>query len=63
MNRLAFSKAETVWSRQFTLTPSSGTVPRNTNQMIVINGTITPTNFQNAAMGTYSDTIVVTVNP
>lgn len=62
-NRMKHATLNEYLPYSFTLTPSSGTVPKNVDQTIVINGTITPANFQNAAMGTYSDTVVVTVNP
>lgn len=46
-----------------TLTPASGTIPKNTDQTITLSGTITPANFQNAAMGAYADTVVITLSP
>lgn len=47
----------------FTLSPSSGTIPKNVDQPIIITGTVTPANFQNAALGSYADTVVVTLLP
>lgn len=45
------------------ITPSVATIPKSTEQLITINGTITPGQFENAAMGDYSDTVAVTVFP
>lgn len=46
-----------------TLTPSSGTMARNVNRTITLTGTVTPASFQNAAMGAYGDTVVITLSP
>ena len=46
-----------------TLTPSSGTVARNVNRTITLTGTVAPASFQNAAMGAYADTVVITLTP
>lgn len=62
-NRLKHATLNEYLPYGFTLTPSSGTIPKNTNQTITIDGTITPASFQNATMGTYADTVVVTLNP
>ena len=45
------------------VTPASGTVAKNVNVAIAVNGTVTPTNFQNANIGSYGDTLVITLNP
>jgi spore coat protein U-like protein len=47
----------------FTLNPTSGTVPKNTVQTLTISGTVNGTDYQNAATGTYSDTVVITLAP
>lgn len=47
----------------FTLTPASGSVAKNTNLTITVAGTVSPTSFQDAVVGSYSDTVVVTLNP
>ena len=44
-------------------TPLSGTTPKNTATTVTITGTITPANYQNALLGNYSDTIVLTLSP
>ena len=45
------------------VTPASGTVAKNVNVAIAVNGTVTPANFQDATMGAYGDTLVITLNP
>ncbi|RLJ63714.1 spore coat protein U domain-containing protein [Sulfurisoma sediminicola] len=46
-----------------TLTPQSATIPKNTDQTITIDGSIAPADFQNASMGSYADSVVITLNP
>ncbi len=43
--------------------PSSGTVPRNTNQTLTIRGTVQGTDYATVLPGNYSDTVVVTIVP
>ena len=62
-NRMKHATLNEYLPYAFALSPSSATIPKNTNQTITITGTMTPANFQNAAMGTYADTVVVTVSP
>ena len=47
----------------FTYAPATGTVPRNTNQTLTINGTVKGIDYQNAYVGSYSDTIILTITP
>lgn len=47
----------------FTLNPASGTVPKNTNQTLTISGTVTGTDYQNAYIGNYSDSVVISIDP
>jgi spore coat protein U-like protein len=47
----------------FSLSPPSGTVPKNTVQALTITGTVNGVDYENAATGTYSDTVVITLNP
>ena len=47
----------------FTLNPTSGTVPKNTVQTLTISGTVNGIDYQNAATGNYSDTVVITLEP
>lgn len=62
-NRMKHATLNEYLPYAFALTPSSATIPKNSNQTITITGTMTPANFQNAAMGTYADTVIVAVNP
>lgn len=43
--------------------PASGTVPRNTVTNMSISATITPANFQNARVGAYADTLILSIAP
>mgnify|MGYP001563220004 CR=1 FL=1 len=47
----------------FTYAPTSGTVPRNTNQTLTINGTIKGIDYQSASVGSYSDTVILSITP
>jgi spore coat protein U-like protein len=62
-NRMKHATLNEFLPYSFVLTPTSGTIAKNTDKTIVIDGTITPTDFQNASIGAYSDAVVVTVNP
>lgn len=48
---------------QLSITPAMGTIEKNSTQTIVLEGTILPDSFQNAAPGTYTDQLVVTLVP
>jgi spore coat protein U-like protein len=43
--------------------PASATIPKNTDQAIVVTGRITPAGMQSALAGSYSDTVAITVSP
>lgn len=45
------------------LSPVSGTVPRNTNQILAVTGTVLGASYGNAASGAYSDTVTLTILP
>lgn len=45
------------------LNPASGTVPKNTNQTLTINGTIQSSALQGAYAGSYADTVVISIAP
>lgn len=45
------------------LSPSSATVPKNTDQTLTVTGTIQPFEFQNVSAGSYRDTVVLTITP
>ena len=44
-------------------TPLTGTAPKGVDTNVVITGTITPAQFQNALAGNFSDTVVLTLLP
>jgi spore coat protein U-like protein len=46
-----------------TLNPTSGTVPKVQEFPLTITGTVRGVDYQNAAMGNYSDTVVVSIAP
>ena len=48
---------------EFTLNPTSGTVPKNSTQTLTISGTVNGVAYQDAATGNYSDTVVITLTP
>ena len=43
--------------------PQSGTVARNVVQTLTVTGTVLVADFQNALVGAYSDTVVLTISP
>ena len=45
------------------LSPFTATVPKNATQTLTITGTILATDYENAYVGSYSDTIVISLNP
>jgi len=45
------------------ITPASGTIGWLATQTITISGSIVPTEFQNARVGAYSDTVVISLDP
>jgi spore coat protein U-like protein len=45
------------------LSPTSGTVRRNTNRTLTISGTVQGTYFQNAYAGNYRDRVVISIEP
>jgi spore coat protein U-like protein len=47
----------------FTLNPRTGNVPKNTLQTLTISGTVNGIDYQNAATGNYSDTVIITLEP
>ncbi len=48
---------------EFSVSPASGTIPRNTPQTLTVTGTVRGTDYQGAAAGDYADTVVVSINP
>ncbi len=45
------------------LTPSTGTVPKNVIQTLTIAGAITPVDYRQAIAGNYADTVTLTIAP
>lgn len=45
------------------VTPSSGSVAKNVDLDITVSGSVAAADFQNATMGGYADTLVITLNP
>jgi spore coat protein U-like protein len=62
-NRMKHSTLDEYLPYTFTLSPSSGTIPRNVDRIITLTGTVTPANYQDATPGSYADTVVVTLTP
>jgi Spore Coat Protein U domain len=46
-----------------TITPASGTIARLAAQTVTINGTVQPVDFESARAGSYSDTVVLQLDP
>ena len=46
-----------------TLNPTTGTVPKNVDQTLTISGTAKSTDYQDAYMGNFSDTVIISINP
>ena len=43
--------------------PASVTTPKGVDTNVLITGTVTPAQFQNAIAGTFTDTVIVTLSP
>jgi spore coat protein U-like protein len=48
---------------RLTLNPVSGTVPKTVDQTLTVTGTIQGVDYQDAVAGTYSDRVVITIEP
>lgn len=46
-----------------TLSPTSGTIPKNDDQTLTITGTVRGADYQDALAGNYSDTVTLTISP
>lgn len=46
-----------------TVSPDSGTVPKGEYRTLTISGTVRGPDYRNAVSGSYSDTVVITINP
>ncbi len=65
-NRMRHSTVATEYlPYNFDLNPTSGTVPSSlfTNRTLTISGTVRGVDYQDARMGNYSDTVVVSIEP
>ena len=65
-NRMRHSTVATEYlPYSFNLNPTSGTVPSSlfTNRTLTISGTVRGVDYQDARMGNYSDTVVVSIEP
>jgi len=45
------------------LSPSSATVPKGVVQTLTVTGTVNALDYQNAAIGSYSDAVIITITP
>ena len=45
------------------LSPVSGTIPRNTNQILAVTGTVLGVSYGSAAAGAYSDAVTLSILP
>jgi spore coat protein U-like protein len=63
LNRMKHTTLNTFLPYSLTLSPSSGTIAKNVDQIITVSGTVTPANFQDANIGSYADTVVITLSP
>lgn len=62
-NRMKHDTLDAYLPYALTLTPASGSIPKNTVETITISGEIAPVQFQDAPVGAYADSVVVTVEP
>ena len=46
-----------------TLSPASGSAPRNTNRTLTITGTVKGDDYKGARAGNFADTVVITIAP
>lgn len=63
LNRMKHATLNVYLPYTLALSPSSGIVPKNTDQTINLTSTVTPASFQDATMGAYADTVVITLSP
>ena len=46
-----------------TLSPSTGSAPKNVDQILTVTGTILGTDYRSAIAGNYSDTVTISIQP
>jgi spore coat protein U-like protein len=47
----------------FSVAPATGTVPKNANTPLVVTGTVLANDYRMAYAGTYTDVVILTINP
>jgi len=62
-NRMKHATLNEYLSYGVGLSPSSATVPKNSQQTLTITGTVPEAAYQNAHWGAYTDSVVVTIQP
>lgn len=63
-NRMRHTTVPTVFlPYQLSVSPQTGTVPKNVDQTVTLTGTVLTTNYQSARAGSYADTVVLTISP
>jgi len=63
-NRMRHTTLTTEYlSYSLTLNPTAGTVPKNTDQTLTITGAVKGSEYQDAYVGNYSDTVVISIEP
>lgn len=63
-NRMRHTATTTAYlPYELQLSPAVGTVPKGVNQTLAITGTVRASNYRSAMAGSYSDTVVITLNP
>ena len=63
LNRMKHASLNEYLPYTLTFTPSSGTVAKNTDLTINFTATVVPASFQDASLGAYADTVVITLVP
>lgn len=63
-NRMAhLTLPATYLAYEMTVSPATATVPKNAPQVLTVTGTVRGVDYQGALAGTYSDTVVITIDP
>lgn len=62
-NRMKHATLNEYLSYSVGLSPSSATVPKNSQQTLTVTGTVPAAAYQNAHWGAYTDSVVVTIQP
>lgn len=62
-NRMKHETANEFLPYSLALSPVSGTVNRNVNVTVTVTGVVRATDYRNARVGRYADTVILTVTP